>query len=238
MEILGEKEVQQLFAMAPKTFSAAMRRWMYRERRSFVGNKKKDGVIRRDLQRKPHRYEQRNWKPYVADAFTGVLENKNSLANMTLRMGVISNRLEKMPYLQALAEGATIRPKNAQWLIVPHYGNLASAGLFGRYGGRGKRTYAKLFGEMFNKSNIHGVIHGGKLLVYGDFPTSGGSHNARHSHLLHHKLLFIGLKKVSIKKRIKFYERFNSRIPSITKRANNAIKQTIRGIERGRIETK
>lgn len=241
--ILGDKEIQQKLAMAPKAFSRNFRRQFYHEGNKFVGNKKKDGSFRKELQNQAHRYETRAWKPYVAEAFTREVVGDSLARGMYLRMGVKPNRLEKMPFLMALAEGATITPKNANWLIIPNYENMRSVGLWGRLGGHGKMTFARKFREWADSGNIDAVSgNNGKMYFYGYFPErwgfgkGSGSHFSRHMGMLHHKLLFTGVKRAVIKKRFDFIGRFNARQSGIVKRANNMVNRTIRAIERGRIE--
>lgn len=78
-------------------------------------------------------------------------------------------------------------------------------------------------------------VYHGKLLFFGDFPDKGGSHEKRHMHHLHRKLLFVGVKQTQIRKQFDFVKRFESRCPGMVKRADNMVKQTLRGIERGKI---
>jgi hypothetical protein len=234
--ILDLTDVQKMFSASPQIFLTEMRKFLYRERRSFVGNKEKAGSFRKNIYNQKHHYFERPWKPYVAEAFTGKVSQDSS--GMTLQMGVKRNRLEKMPYLQALAEGATIRPKNANYLLIPVYKNLLSIGLFGRLGGSGKNTYAKKFREWADAGYIDGPVPdiGGKMLFFGDFGNQRGTHYGRHLTNLNRKLLFVGVKRVDIRKRFDFVGSFESRQTGIEKRANTAVNRAIRAIERRKVE--
>lgn len=234
--IIDFSEVQNMYNASPKSFITEMRKFLYRVRRSFVGNRDKDGSFRRSIRGQAHHYFDRPWKPYVAEAFTGSVSTNPS--GMALRMGVKQSRLEKMPFLKALAEGATITPKSAKYLIIPHYKNLLSVGLLGRLGGRGKNTYAKQFREWADNGYIDGPIPdtGGKMLFFGDFGNQKGSHRGRHLMNLNRKLLFTGVKRVQIKKRFDFVGKFEAQQSGIVKRANNAVNRVIRAMERGKVE--
>jgi hypothetical protein len=235
--IIDFTEVQNMFRSTPEIFLTEMRKFLYRERRSFVGNRQKPGSFRKSLYGQMHHYYGRPWKPYVADAFTGTVSADSS--GMTLIMGVKQNRLEKMPYLKALAEGATITPKNAKYLLIPHYENLRAVGLFGRLGGSGKNTYANQFRKWADAGYIDGPVPdaGGKLLFFGDFGNQKGSHYGRHLMTLNRKLLFTGVKRVQIKKRFDFVGKFKSRQSGMLNRANTAVKRAILAVERNRAGT-
>lgn len=226
--IWGDNEVQQLFSMAPKTFANAMAKWMWRERRSFVGTRKHHGAFRRSLLKKPKKYGEGTWGEGVPRSFTGKVFGSEKLENMTLIMGVEPEWLKKMPYVEALGEGATIVPRTKKWLMIPHYKNLKG---FGKVGGHGKRTYSDLMQELQAHLDQPFLYHG-KLLVFGDTPKG-----EQYGHL-HRKLLFVGVKQAKIKQQFNFEGRFNRRIPGMIKRANNMVKRTVRGIDRGRVEVK
>ena len=226
--IIGDDEVQQLFKMAPRTFANSMAKWMWRERRSFVGTKKHHGAFRRSLLRKPKKYGDGTWSEGIPRAFTGKVFGPKRIENMTLVMGVEEKWLKKMPYVEALGKGATIVPKSKKWLMIPHYQNLKG---FGRVGGHGKRTYSDLMQELQAHLDQPFLFHG-KLLVFGDTPKG-----EERGHL-HRKLLFVGVKQAKIKRQFNFEGHFNRRVPGMIKRANNAVKRTVRDMNRGYAEVR
>ena len=63
--IIDFTEVQNMFRSTPETFLTEMRKFLYRERRSFVGNRQKPGSFRKSLYGQMHHYYGRPWKPYV-----------------------------------------------------------------------------------------------------------------------------------------------------------------------------
>lgn len=227
------EEIEQMFKTAPKVFTAAVRSWLIRERNSFVG---KRGAFVKELLSKQRKYRPGQWSQFVASAFGGRVENENNLNNMHLRMGIRDERLKKLPYLEALGKGAKINPKDAQWLIVPNYKNLMAVGLFGRYGGRGKRSFNKLFKKMYDSGSLTIVQRRGRLFFFGDTPDASGSHEIRHKHELNRKLLFVGVKSVTIPQQFNFGASWQTRLPKVLKRGEKAIAKAVTTIEQGRVE--
>jgi hypothetical protein len=225
------EEIEQMFKTAPKVFTAAVRSWLIRERNSFVG---KRGAFVKELLSKQRKYRPGQWSQFVASAFGGRVENENNLNNMHLRMGIRDERLEKLPYLEALGKGAKINPKDAQWLIIPNYKNLMAVGLFGRYGGRGKRSFNKLFKKMYD-SDLTIVQRRGRLFFFGDTPDAGGSHEIRHKHELNRKLLFVGVKSVTIPQQFNFGASWQKRLPKVLQRGEKAIAKAVEKIEKGKV---
>lgn len=227
------EEIEQMFKTAPKVFTNAVRSWLIRERNSFVG---KNGKFTKYLRAKQRHYRTGYWSEFVARAFGGHVENENNLGSMRLRMGIRDERRKKMPYLEALGNGATITPKNSDWLIIPNYKNLMSVSLFGRYGGSGKRSFIKLFKRMLDSGELQApVLFHGRLLYFGNTPESSGSHEIRHKHNLDRKLLFVGVKSVDIPKQFDFEGAWKMRLPSAMKRGEKAIAKAVEKIEKGKV---
>lgn len=235
--ILGEDRVQQMFATAPRAFARSMTHWLWRERKSFVGNRRHMGSFRRTLLRKKRKSYDGTWSQGMARAFTGKVNHPERLSNLQLSLGISDKWQERIPYLEKLSEQHTITPKNRQWLMLPFYENLRSVGLFGRVGGFGmgktKSHWGRVIQMLYNSSRITPILFHGKLLFFGDTAGEAGSHRGRHLGRLHKRLLFVGVKKVSIKKQYDFLKAFQRRVPGIIKRANNMVDRTMREIDRG-----
>lgn len=234
-EVKYKKEVSELLDSAPEVFTSAIRSWLFSEKNKFVGGgrSKKEGDFEKELGQKKRKYRSGNWSKYIARAFGGEVESGDDLGNMLLHMHPKSDRKEKLPYLESLAKGATVTPKNAKWLIIPNYKNLLTVGLFGRVGGNGKNTFQKLFKQLYNTSQLQMVPYHGRLLYFADTPDVGGSHGKRHMHQLNRKLLFTGVKQTQYGKQFDFEQSWNNRISDVVARGNKTIERTVSQIERG-----
>ena len=65
---------------------------------------------------------------------------------------------------------------------------------------------------------------GGKMLFFGDFGNQRGTHYGRHLTNLNRKLLFVGVKRVDIRKRFDFVGSFESRQTGIEKTCKHCSK--------------
>ncbi len=240
VELFGGDKVERMFAAAPKVFARSMTHFLWRVRKTFVGNKRDSGVFRRSLERKRRKYRDGTWSNAMGRGFTGIIDRPESTGNMTLKMGISPKWQERIPYLSELSKGYTVTPKNRQWLIIPMYKNLLSVGLFGRIGGTGmgktKRTWSKFMAAMNagGKLDQPFVFHG-KLLFFGDVPDKGGTHEKRHLHGLHRKLLFVGVKRTVVKQQYDFYKAFERRVPVIKRQAEREVYRTTQLLEKGKM---
>ena len=247
--ILGEKQVEDLFKMAPKVFTNEVTHFLWKERLMFVGNKKEMGTFRRGLLRKKRKFYDGTWGQGMARAFTGNLNRPtgrlsnvlNSLDGLELSMGVIDKWKRRIPYLEFLSEGGTVRPKNKEWLMIPFYKNLRSVGLFGRIGSNihDKKNWTRWRRENQIRMGDFVPFHG-KLLVFGDIPKEEqtGTHFNRHLGRLHRKLLFVGVKRVNVKKQFDFEKSFERRKPAIINRAIRMTEKTVQQMDKGKIWTR
>lgn len=240
VELLGSDKVQKMFYAAPKVFARAMTHFLWRERKNFVGNKRHSGAFRRTLERKKRKYRDGTWSKAMGRGFTGTIDHPESTGNMTLKMGISQKWQERIPYLSELSKGYTVTPKNRQWLIIPMYKNLLSVGLFGRIGGTGmgktKRTWGRLMAAMNAGGKLdQPFVHHGKLLFFGDVPDKGGTHERRHLHGLHRKLLFVGVKRTTIKQQFDFYRAFERRVPGLKIRVEKTIYRVTQNLEKGKM---
>lgn len=226
--VFGEREVSRLFEMAPKVFADTMSHWLWRERRNFVGNKKKQGAFRRHLGKKTRRDTGKPWSVGVRNAFSGFVNHPKVIQGMTLKMGVNEKWLKRMPYLELLGTGGTLTPKRSSWMIVPNYKNLRTVAEYRKYGGHGKNTFGKLFRKLYEGSDLHYLLFHGKMLYFGDFEGRSHAH-------LNDKLLFTGIKSAQIKRQFDFQRSFIRRRNGMVKRANNMVNRTVRSLNSGKV---
>lgn len=241
IEFNGYEDVLEMFRGYPKAFTLGMRKFLFREKRAFIGNKKGvKGTFRRSLANKKRKYRKpgTNWNSGLGAVFTGNMSNREQLDNMTMHMGVDERNWKKIPLLQLLSKGGTVRAKN-KWLMLPMYKNLDSIGLLGRYGSgsNAKRNWTK-----WRKDNSHylqSFYSRGRFLVFGDMDTAHmrGSHRNRHLGKLNRKLLFVGVPSVSIKQQFDFIKSANKRFANIGARADKAVDRIVTAIEKGKEDT-
>jgi hypothetical protein len=240
VELIGSDRVQQMFTAAPRVFSRTLTHFLWRERKNFVGNKRHSGSFRRTLERKKRKYREGTWSKAMGKGFTGSIDHPEGTGNMTLKMGISPKWQDRVPYLSELSRGYTVTPKNRQWLIIPMYRNLLSVGLFGRIGGTGmgktKRTWSKFMAAMSSAGKLdQPFMYHGKLLFFGDVPDKGGSHEKRRLHGLHRKLLFVGVKRATVKQQFDFYKAFERRVPGVKNRIEKLIARTTMNLEKGKM---
>jgi len=247
LDVIGEEKIAYLLRMAPETFTKQVELWMHREKVAFVGGPNKNGRFTKELLKKPRKYRSGGWSQFVARAFTGVVDNESNLNAMQLRMGLVrQERLKDLPFMEALGFGSDNKPSNKEWLMIPNYKNIFAAGLYGRYGARGKNNFSKLLANLYDK-HIAPVLYHGKLLMFGDFPdgsadgkklTGWEGHVLRHQHTMNRKLLFTGVKNTRMDRQFNLEASWDKRLPSVMKHGGSMIERTVRSLERGYLEVK
>jgi hypothetical protein len=227
IETIGDQAIKQFFVVAPTLLTRAMNVIFRREARKFVGDKKKNGKFREELMAKNRKYLPGKWKPFVARAFTGGVVDKDKLGSMRLVIGILKQRRIKLPYLESLGKDNPIRASKS-WLIIPNYSVLRSVGLYGKRGSRGKSTFAKLFGQLYDAKQLTTIFFKGKMFAFGNFPSyTPGDKRERHQNRLHRKLLFTGVKSVQIPKQFDFFKSWNTHFAGFETRATKFIQKVI-----------
>jgi hypothetical protein len=210
LTILGEKRFLEIMASAPRSFTKATRMWMYRERRRFVGNKARDGKVRTAVHRKRRHNRDGQWPMRVARAFKGFMKNRSTLQGMSMHMGVGFDRSKK--FTSALAQmqhGFTTVAKGL--MIVPVWKNLAEVGIQHRQHTR--------FLEMMKRGELDVVYKGGRAFYFAKGESG--------------KLLWVGVRQVSIKKQYDVTGMWNRDNSAVLMRGERMVARTLRAIERG-----
>lgn len=223
VSIIGDKELSRAFEIAPRAFTIATRKWYFDEIKSFVGNKKSDGYFRKLLMRKPKQFGDGTWSGKVAKRFKGYVDNPNNLSRMSMHMGVGlqgDNRFDKG--IAKMQTGYSANAKAGGWMIVPFKDNLRSLDK------PIKGAYMKAFKRLIETSSLDPVIINGKLYFFDDRGVKGAKKQP----------LFIGYKRVTIKKQFSFYEKWNERLAKVFIRGDKRMARTVDAIQRGRIEAK
>jgi hypothetical protein len=211
---------------APLAATEYMRRWLFHESRTFVGNKDEDGVFRKKLLRKKNK-RGGTWSKFVAGRFKGYVENKNTL-NMALHMGPnlskhgrIRAAASKGPtslgmgkILEGMENPYSITPSTKKWLIIPNYENLKNFGV--------SRIMRSTFRNMYDGDKLEMIKNkSGTRLMFFLKDQNNGIGNAFNSQL------FFGVRRTRIKKQFSFISSWNARVPTVLKRGERYLKSAM-----------
>lgn len=235
LTVYGSKELHQMLLTAPKAILNGAEHWMWKERKLFVGNKGSTGTFRRSLKRKKKKYSSGTWSGAIGQAFTGSVKNRGNSRGMYLEMGVIDKWRKRIPYVDILAKGGTVRPKSGKWMLIPNYKNLRDSGVRGRIG---SSSGSKMNWTRWRKQNQGSLmapfVHNGKLYIFAKGTSGSPDSKYRRMGLFNKRPLFIGVKKATIKKQFDFVKAFDRRIPGMVKRFDKRINKVIDKLNSGK----
>jgi hypothetical protein len=225
--VLNERRLQIALASAPKVFTREVAHWLWKERKTFIGNKTYMGSFRQSLLRKKRKSYDGTWNKGLAMAFVGFPSGMNTLGTMEMHLGLSDKWRKKIPYIEELAKGYSVSPKSKKWLVIPFYKSMRGIQRSGRYGGTAmgvaKNTWSKYLSQKFEDKAIKVVPYHGKVLFFGT--DKAGS--------MKNKLMFVGVKHVKIKKQFDFLAACRRRIPGIIRRAAKTVDKTVAKLEKG-----
>ncbi|MFA5323427.1 MAG: hypothetical protein WC373_12210 [Smithella sp.] len=227
IKVLNADRLQIILASAPKIFTREMAHFLWKERKTFIGNKTYMGSFRQSLLRKKRKSYGGTWSKGVANAFVGIPSgNMNDLRTMGMRLGVSDKWRKKIPYIEKLDSGYNVSPNSKKWLMIPFYKNMRGIQRAGRYGGTAmgatKNSWSKYIAQQFENKAIKAVSYHGKALFFGT-DKSGTFKN---------KLMFVGVKHAKIKKQFDFMAACMRRTPGIIRRAAKTVDKTVAKLEK------
>lgn len=205
-KLQGAEHVQNMISRAPLVYERAVRSWLYSERNSFVGSSRqsqmKDGYFRKKLMKKKNSMG-KPWSLKIIRQFKGVIDNVKDI-NMKLKMGLLYNNRKKIhEVLESFEEDHSIN--SSKYMPIPVSKNILTTA---------SKTHA-LFKSMMDKKEFDIVRKGNTLLFFNKTST--------------HELLFIGKKRVNVKKQFDFEAEWNQRHSKVIERYKKAIdRATIR----------
>jgi len=213
--VVNDKRIAAALAFMPERFRKTLLGWLLRERDSFVGSKTKDGVFRKSLMRKRN-MAGGTWDKRVARAFRGIVENDSQVSGMRLRMGAgIRGERPFVKGLRILGEGGDIT--SSKFMPIPVYKNISNThALYKRFremNAAGALEALRIKGQViwFDRNKLES-IHG----------TSGDLASAT---------LFIGAKRIRVKKQFDFDGSWERRVPSALQRGQKAVDKAVSRIE-------
>ena len=193
--VTGDKLVTDMINRAPKLYQNAILGWLLKERNSFVGDKRKDGAFRKKLLRKKT-LTGKTWEPKVVRIFKGWINGGHKIG-MTLEMGFPTTRKRKIhKIMESLTKRHTIT--SSKYMPIPVYKNIPGQG-----------SASKLFHRKARAEEFTMIFKGGKILYFDKVGSK--------------ELLFVGTKKVKVKKKFDFQKDWNRRIPAVMRRYEKAI---------------
>jgi hypothetical protein len=219
--VFGTEKVDKALRTAPIAATEYMRKWLFHESRTFVGNKKRDGTFRRELRNKTNS-RGKKWSPFVAKRFKGYVEKKDTL-NMALHMGPNLSGNKKLRLapkknltrlgvgrvLEQMENPYTIAPSRGKWLIIPNKNNLAKIGI--------RKGFMYRFEELYNKGFLT-MVPGESGGVVSYFLDEDGINKNKKLRNPLGAQLFFGVRRTRVKKQFSFVNSWNARVPSALKR--------------------
>lgn len=218
-EIHNDHEVARKLGYAPKVFTRRVFGWLLTERDMFVGGKRNgktvDGVFRKKLMRKTSS-KGTKWPANVVRIFRGEVFNSNRLDDMSLQMGPgIKRERPFVKIMEFLARGGSVSSQN--FMVVPVYRNLPS-----------KKAPYKLFKRMADANQLVTIRDAGRVYWFRrDDPNEESPEN---------DLMFIGVKRIDVKKQFDFQGDWNRRLPTVFVRGRKTIDKAVVDIDKGKVE--
>lgn len=226
VRVLNPDKFKAAFAKTPVAVRNNMRSWLLSENMAFIGSKVKPGAFVRELQRKMTWQKNAAWKTQVTglfkgkvvDPITGAIVSKTSLSSvgagtgvlgggisMKLQMGMVYRNKKKIhTAMEFLEEGGSI--SNSKYMPVPVKG--ADIG----------KAYSKF--KYWLKAGMFTVVYkGGKAYYF--LKSRGDSKDA---------LMFVGLRRVSIKWHHSFHRIFDSQKIGLPGRGDAALDKAVRSV--------
>jgi hypothetical protein len=208
-QVLGDYLLRRNLAMASERYRWNLRDWLKSERRSFVGDKERDGVFRKKLERKTN-LKGNGWSKSITRQFKGFISSDQKIDGMKLTMGILG-RHSIHRGLALLEDGGTIN--TSKKMIVPIYSNITNK----------KGAHRKFLDMSLRNQLVMKMSKTGKQLYFRK--NSIGSFGTR-------DLLFIGVNKINVSKQYSFFGDWNNRIPKVIERGQRKVDTTTKQIER------
>lgn len=240
-KIYGDKEVRRMLAIAPKAFLKTARHWFYSERKRYVGNDKKKGLFRRQMQSlklgagavSPFKRSGK-WPQNVINAFKGYVYGANSLGNITLKMGAGIQNPSK--FMQGLAMmdmkySGSREISSGEPMTLPVYENLRKRGISIQYLAK-MRPRNQAFRKIMQDDQIFTRrLPDGTVLYFDEMDRY--KTGSKRGQMKRSALLFIGKRKVKLKPKFDFKGQWERGIPAVVSRGQTLIDRTTRALTLG-----
>ncbi len=233
--LIGHKKIQDMLGYAPVRLLITLRGWLAAERNRYVGNSSgKDGLFRRQIKALKRGKNATNefrrngkWLDMVAKAFKGYIINKNSIDNLTLRMGAglldRSKFMRGMAMMDASYTGSGIIASK-KYMALPVYKNLQKLGI--------NDNFRKHFVNLF-KTELTPIKGKNDTILWFEKDMTYKRKREGQGQFKRSALLFIGKKQVKLRKHFDFSKQFYGQADAIRRRGITALNRTIDAMNRG-----
>jgi len=226
IDVLGslknQHEIKVFFNAFPDAMTETMRRWLFRVKKRYVGNSKKDGSYVSWLKRKKLKGRPGRWSKEAAGSFKGFVKNPKNIDNMKLIMGIPEK--SDSSFVQGLhmmsTGGGSIT--SSKYMPIPMKKNLARKNIINKF--------YKNFKEKVSGEDLQYMQNGSRVYWFDpDIIEEGGD--------LYDATMYLGLKKVTLPNiNFKFEEKFLSLWPRMVELGNKRFERKIRSIKKGFIK--
>lgn len=219
-KVKGQQEISRNINRYPKIYFFQLRSWMEDERAIMLGSKPSDKKKRRGyrdilankrLSNRPQKWQK--WSKRVTNLFKGSLPYVDKIGDLELSMGLISRSNHQLiKAIKLLNKGGY--STSSKFMPVPIYKNLAKVGYEGPWhiGNVKSGLKSKAF-RAFNRVHFAGegkrlvrIKSGGRILYF-----DRKSFSKRKKAFKRSGLLFIGMKRIQIKRHLTGKYDFNQR---------------------------
>ena len=220
--VIGDRKLRVALATAPGKYRTGLFSWLMGERKKFVGDKGADGVFRKKLRRKISK-RGKPWELRIIRNFKGYISGENQIDSMRLTMGLPDSKKKIFEGLRMLGTGGTIT--SSKFMIVPIWENLRKIGITGAAHRHFKEMMSHRFGRGPGRGGLKQLLYvreGGRMYFFdADQPGVGDG------------LLYIGVKRVVVKRQFNFEGDWDRRIPKVLIRGQKRVDRTTKQIEKG-----
>ena len=222
-KMVGQDYLIRAVNKAPKLYYNGVKGWLLSTMKSFVGDKKSQGIFRKRLA-KLTTIHGTPWDNRMINLFRGLLENDQWI-DMRLRMGLLYNTRKKVHEILEFMSSGGGTIKSSKLMPVPVYKNLGTA----------KKPY-QLFKSYLNRGKF-GVAYVNGKAFYFDKGIKRDRFSENHNVGGKNLLMFVGVKNVTIKKKIPNFEAmWRQNLPKYTLRGQqriDRISQKVQEMSRG-----
>lgn len=238
-KLTGDKKTEQLVATWPKAFQITLRRWMYAERRKYVGNKTKEGKFRRQLMRlrkgagAPSLFRRAgNWARNVIRGFKGFFRQFGQSLNMTMTMGRKgTNNFMRGLQMMDISYSGSRNISSSNYMTLPVYANLRKRGINPSEFYKSKSSPKNQAYSIMRGNNIFARKVGDTIYWFDeDLKYKSGKRKGQPKRSA---LVFIGKKMIKIKPKFDFVRQWEGRKSQIIKDGEGRINRTVRALNKG-----
>jgi hypothetical protein len=195
--VLNDDQIKEIMEISPVVYTRYMLAYLRFAGRTFIGTKKKNGVLREILSGLQS-VRGSTWQSRFVNAAANFRVDKNRLE---MKAGIIYTEKKKIHEIMEQMESGFTRTSSG-YMIVPNYKALK------RYPETSNKKPIGIFNDLIRKDELTMIFKGG---------------NIYYIHKNTNEIMFVGTKKITIKKQWDFNSAYEVVRSKIEKRASNVI---------------